>query len=74
MNGSIYDVIRVNIKKYRMEKKITQAELAEKIDLSYDFVRQIESLKVASGFSVDTLYKISEALEIDPGLLFKHEK
>lgn len=74
MQENIYDIIRMNIKKYRLSKKMTQAELAEKIDLSYDFVRQIESPKVASGFSVETLYKISIALEVEPGLLFKKEK
>ena len=67
----IYDIIRINIKKYRKEKGLTQAELAEKTDLSHDFIRQIESLKVANTFSVDTLSRIANALEIEPGKLFK---
>ena len=36
---NIYDVIRRNIKKYRMLKKMTQAELAEKTNLTHDFIR-----------------------------------
>lgn len=59
----IYGTIRKNIKKYRKEKGMTTAELAELIDLSHDFIRQIESEKVANTFSVDTLYRISVALD-----------
>ena len=46
-------------------------KLAGKINLSHDFIRQIESEKVANTFSVQTLYDIAKALEIDVGLLFK---
>ena len=60
----IYVVVRKNIKKYRIEKNITQAELAEKADLTHDYIRQIESNKVANTFSVQTLYDISVALDI----------
>lgn len=61
---NIYDVIRRNIKKYRKEKGLTSAQLAEMVDLSHDFIRQIESEKVAYNFSVDTFYKISVALGV----------
>lgn len=70
---NIYDIIRHNIKKYRKEKKLTQAELAERCNLSHDYIRQIESDKVANTFSVQTLYDISLALDIDIGLLFKEK-
>jgi len=63
-DANIYDTIRRNIKKYRRIKKITAAELAELVDLSHDFIRQIESEKVGYNFSVETLYKISIALGI----------
>lgn len=53
-----------NIKKYRKEKGLTAAALAESIGRSHDFVRQIESEKVAYNFSVETLYRISVALNI----------
>ncbi len=58
----IYDTIRRNIKKYRKEKGITSAQLAELVGLSHDFIRQIESEKTRYNFSVETLYKISVAL------------
>ena len=63
-NPNIYDTIRKNIKKYRKEKKLTSAQLAELVDLSHDFIRQIESEKTAYNFSVDTFYKISVALGV----------
>lgn len=70
---NIYDVIRHNIKKYRKERKLTQAEVAERCNLSHDYIRQIESDKVANTFSVQTLYDISIVLDVEPGLLFKKE-
>lgn len=69
---NIYNVIRKNIKKYRIMKNMTQAQLAEKTDLTHDYIRQIESDKVANTFSVQTIYDISVALEIDPGKLFEN--
>lgn len=63
-DDNIYNTIRRNIKKYRKEKGLTSAQLAEMIDLSHDFIRQIESEKVAYNFSVETFYKISVALGV----------
>ena len=63
-NPNIYDTIRKKNKKYRKERKMTSAELAELVDLSHDFIRQIESEKTAYNFSVETFYKISVALGV----------
>ena len=60
----IYDTIRKNIKKYRKQKRLTSAELAEMVELSHEFIRQIESEKIAYNFSVETFYKISVALDV----------
>ena len=49
-DDNIYDTIRRNIKKYRREKKMTAAELAELVGRSHDFIRQIESEKVGYNF------------------------
>ncbi|MDD4406714.1 MAG: helix-turn-helix transcriptional regulator [Bacilli bacterium] len=72
-NYNVYDTIRKNIKKYRKERKITSAKLAELVDLSHDFIRQIESEKVAYNFSVDTLYRISLALGVSLDDLVRKE-
>lgn len=60
----IYYIIRNNIKKYRKEKGITSAKLAEKVGLSHDFIRQIQSDKAKHNFSVETFYKIAIALDV----------
>jgi len=64
-DDNIYDTIRRNIKKYRKLKGITSAQLAEMVDISHDFLRQIESETVRRNFSVETFYKISVALGIE---------
>lgn len=66
---NIYNTIRRNIKKYRRQKGLTSAELAELVDLSHDFIRQIESEKTAYNFSVETFYKISVALDVTLDML-----
>lgn len=62
---TIYDTIRRNIKKYRKERGLTSAQLAEKVNLSHDFIRQIESEKIRYNFSVETFYKIAVALDVE---------
>jgi len=65
----IYNTIRKNIKLYRKQQKMTAEQLAELALLSYDFVRQIESEKVANTFSVDTLYRIAIVLDVSVDVL-----
>lgn len=73
-DNDIYNTIRKNIKKYRKEKKMTSAELADLVDLSHDFIRQIQSEKAAYNFSVETFYKISVALGVSLDKLIKKEQ
>lgn len=68
---NIYEQIAKNIKKYRTMANITQAVLAERVGVSHEFIRRIESKKGVKTFSVDTIWKISLALDIDPGKLFE---
>lgn len=56
--------ISYNIRKYRKIRKYTQEELAEFADISYDFMRRIESSDGKCGFSVFTLYKLALALDV----------
>ncbi len=70
-DDDIYNTIRRNIKKYRKEKGLTSAQLAEMVDLSHDFIRQIESEKTRYNFSVETFYKISVALDVGLDRLVK---
>ncbi|MDD6757381.1 MAG: helix-turn-helix transcriptional regulator [bacterium] len=68
---NIYEQIARNIKKYRKEAGITQAVLAEKVGVSHEFIRRIESKKGIKTFSIDTIWKISLVLNIEPGKLFE---
>ena len=68
---NIHDTIRKNIKKYRKEKNMTAAKLAEHVDLSHEFIRQIESEKIAYNPSLETLYKISVVLGVTLDQLVK---
>ena len=73
-DGNIYNTIRRNIKRYRQEKGLTAAELAEMIGRSHDFMRQIESEKVGYNFSLDTFYRISVALDVSMDELAEQTK
>ena len=57
------------VREYRLSKKLTQQELAEKSDLSLPFVNLIENNR--RNLSVDTLLKILTALEIEPSDFFR---
>ena len=72
-DNNIYDTIRKNIRRYRKERKTTSAELAEMVGLSHEFIRQIQSDKAAYNFSVETLYKISVALNVSLDDLIKKD-
>lgn len=63
-DNNIYDTIRKNIRKYRKEKGLTSAQLAEMVGLSHDFIRQIQSDKAAYNFSVETFVRIAVALGV----------
>ena len=57
------------VREYRLSKKLTQQELAEKSDLSLPFINLIE--KNRRNLSVDALLKILFAMEIDPSDFFR---
>lgn len=69
----IYELIAKNIKYYRKEKKMTQAELAEKTEYSHEFIRRIEAPNSKKNFSLDAVNNIANALEIDIELLFSKQ-
>lgn len=60
-----YDIIRKNIRKFRKEKNWTQRQLAEKTDLSVDYIGEIESLTKNKSFSIITLGRIADVLKVD---------
>ena len=66
-----YDVCRKNIRKYRLEKGLTQQQLADESELSMHFISEIESLVKHKTFSIDTVGKIADALQVPIYKLFK---
>ncbi len=60
-----YNIVRKNIRKFRLEKGYSYKELATKANMSIDFLKEIESEIKNKNFSLDTLGKIAEALDID---------
>ena len=60
-----YNIVRKNIRKFRLNKGYSYKELATKARMSIDFLKEIESETKNKNFSLDTLGKIAEALEID---------
>ena len=72
-NPNIKKVIAENIRYYRKLRGMTQEQLALCTDLSYDFIRRIETSGGKSGFSIVTLYKIATVLEITLDDLIKEK-
>lgn len=66
-----YERVIKNIKKYRKLKKLTQQELADKSGLTMHYIATIESKCGKKHFSLTTVGKIAEALEIDIHELFE---
>lgn len=69
-----YKIIRNNIKSFRKEKKLTQQELADMIDMSREYVCDIENESRNKHLTIATLGRIADALKIDIGLFFKPNK
>lgn len=63
-------MIRTNVKKYRLMRKMTMQELSDKCDLTHGYIRDLESLKIEKAPSLETLSKLCNALEIDIRQLF----
>jgi transcriptional regulator with XRE-family HTH domain len=58
------------VKEFRLQQKLSQADLAEKIDVSSGFIGKVESLKSNSKYNLNHLNKIAKGLNINPKDLF----
>ena len=65
-----YQLARLNIKKYRTLRKYTTQELADKCELTHQFIRDLECIKLTRRPRLDTLGRIANALDIDIRDLF----
>ncbi len=69
-----FNLIRINIKKEREKKGLTQQQLADKAGISMNYLAKIESEKMQRGFSINILGRLADALEIDIRDFFKSSK
>lgn len=68
-NNKRYIEIGYNIAYYHKHKKLTQEQLAEKLDISRQHLGAIEAPNIVRPVSLDLLFNIADALEIDVRLL-----
>ncbi len=68
-NFDIWLKVGLNILHYRKEKGMTQMQLAEKCEISRNYMQRIET--AASSCTLDTLIDIADALNIPLKNLFE---
>ena len=61
----------LKVQYYRKWQGLTQEAFADKIGKSWSFVAKIESPTRVFGVSMETLFKIAEALEVPVSKLFE---
>ena len=72
---NIYQKVAKNIKYYRKLKGLTQDDVAESTGYSPEYIRRIESSKgKKKGFTIEAVYIISLALDVDIAYLFDEPK
>ena len=60
-----YTIIRRNIRKFRLEKNLTQQDLADMTELSREYICDIENEKRGKHLTIAVLGRIAEALNVD---------
>ncbi len=68
---NIYTIVGKNIQKFRKQKGLTGEDLAELCNLSYGYIKNLESSKVHATISIETLKLIADKLEIKLGDFFE---
>lgn len=69
-----YDIVRYNIRRFRRMADYTQEDLAELIDVSDQYISQIERKKSTKFFTLTILGRIADALEVDIKEFFEEPK
>lgn len=63
---SYYRQIGLKVAYYRKLRGLTQEQLAEKMGVATSFIGQIEAVNIDKAISLNTLFRISKALEVPP--------
>ncbi|MEE1218567.1 MAG: helix-turn-helix transcriptional regulator [Ruminococcus sp.] len=64
-NINKYTEMGLNISYYRKKKGLTQEQLAEKIGISRSHLSAIEAPNIVKSFSIELLFDIANALDIE---------
>lgn len=60
-----YSIIRKNVKKFRLEQKLTQQDLADMTEMSREYICDIENESRNKHLTIAVLGRIAEALNVD---------
>lgn len=63
---------KLKIKQYRIKNKLTQKELAHKINISQNYLSELENNKW--DIKLSTLCEIADNLNVSPKSLFEYKK
>lgn len=66
-----YVRLGLNIALQRKLKKMTQADLADKVGISRTHLSNIEAMNTVTSVSLDVIFDIADILGIQPDVLFK---
>lgn len=69
--GEQIRIIGLKISYYRRLKKLNQAELAEKVGITPNFLSKIEGEKLLNGASLIVYIKLADILKVELEKLFK---
>ncbi len=73
-NREKYIEIGLNIAFYRKREGLTQEQLAESAGLSRNFISAIEAPNLVKSLSMEALFNIAKALNIEPYKLLEFRK
>ena len=59
-----YNIIRKNIRRFRIERKLTQQDLADMTELSREYICDIENESRNKHFTIAVLGRIAEAMNV----------
>ncbi|MCM1158135.1 MAG: helix-turn-helix domain-containing protein [Bacteroidales bacterium] len=70
-NRDYYLELGEHISFYRRRARLTQLQLAEKIQVGRSYLSRIESSNIVQTFSLELLFNISRALDVPPKCFFE---
>ena len=68
-----YITLGLKIAYYRKKRGYTQESFAEKVGISLNFLAQVEGTGMVRGVSLETLFKMADALQVAPSKLLEDD-